>query len=206
MGRTVEGRHLVMIVATALAVIVVGCGSGSTRTSTSAATALTPSPQPTWRDLATQLGSVVFQATTSVGSWSSEPAGDLWFGAIGNTVVFARLVSLSPSGRTLTFDAAQLYIGDSAVAAARREGKPAPPSGFYIRNAYRHVQSLAVATGCPVVLQFPQTGDTVVGRITVITAAELERRLPHGVGPPWFWLIISPKGVITAIVQQYLPA
>lgn len=131
-------------------------------------------------------------------AWTYEPRGDVPAGAldVGGTLVFAIVhrVEADSATPTITFDAAQLYVGgDLAEPAAREDGRSIQ-GGSYVRNAYKHRQTVKIAPGCPVVYAVART--SMSGRFPHIPEDIPLRR--HG-----YWLVID-RGKVTAMIWMNL--
>lgn len=126
-------------------------------------------------------------------AWTYEPRGDVPAGhaGLGGTLVFAIVhrVEADSATPTITFDAAQLYVGGPAEQAAREDGRSIQ-GGYYTRNAYKHRQTVKIAPGCPVVHDFAVTA--LSGRFPHLPEDILLPR--HG-----YWLVID-RGRVTAMI------
>ena len=180
----------------AIAVVLIWAAGCSTSKGTVSA-----SPEPTEASQAPRSISPEAQAIATVlnaqQAWTYEPRGDVPAGSLDvrGTLVFAIVhrVETDSATPTITFDAAQLYFGGPAEQAAREDGRSIQ-GGSYVRNAYKHRQTVKIAPGCPVVYAVART--SMSGRFPHIPEDIPLRR--HG-----YWLVID-RGKVTAMIWMNL--
>jgi hypothetical protein len=88
-----------------------------------------------------------------------------------NGAFTARILDVSESSATITFDRIGFFVG-GAEKAARADGKAAAPSGYYVRDRVRERRALPVADGAVIVVYFMNT-DRVEGDLFTETETGL---------------------------------
>jgi len=170
-----------------------GCGSPD-GDATPRATSVSPSVSSadgSWRARSMLQEELLRSLVYSAQSWPEEPRGDVRSSPmVGSTLVLAHLVALPERGRRIRFDCCQIYVGRAAFREARRDGNSeAVTNGpIYVRNAYKHVQELPVASSCPVVANTNQVENGFPD--------------PRYVGRGVYWLVVGDDGQIHGALQQ----
>jgi hypothetical protein len=139
-------------------------------------------------------------------AWTIEPKGD-----VSDGVVHADLISVDVARRVVTFDATQVYIGDSASVEAERDGTNAGANDYsYQRDTYTHVQRASVAPGAVVILQRAGTSDDSPAPsrdygdgMFLSSLKDYKRRLPYR-DPAYseFWVVLQ-RGRVVALVELF---
>ncbi len=199
-------QPLRLVAIAAITACLTGCASGSVSTSSS------PSPSPaslqsSWKAQAQALGSALSVLNAGPLSWTYEPRGDIAPDKTGTGgTVFARILAVRDGGRSITFDAEQLFVGPAAWAQEARDyGHPFYVTAIYTRNRYRHRQTLRLAPECVIIVQTSQPSDLQSSLMTAVTPAEFARRfssLSH-----LFWISIGSKAPaqVWDLVNEYSP-
>ena len=131
------------------------------------------------------------------------------------TRLYAHISAVSTASPSITIDAAQLYMGDSALVEAKRDHRQVDDSQAYERNAVRLQQTVGVATSSGVVLQFPREDvDSAYGpgdfaQVAATTFADFAQRFSAGeesgrLRRAGYWIVVDSEGV-RSITEQYQP-
>ncbi|HEU4899174.1 MAG TPA: hypothetical protein VFX88_16660 [Actinomycetota bacterium] len=177
------GRWIATLLALVLVVVLSGCGGDSGESGAgggAAATTAAPTPTP------------ATPATT-------EPA----VLADGRHPVYLKTVDAS--GRTITFDLIQFFMGDAATKAAAEDGEESPPpNDYYIRNVNPRLRTLPVEAGAPITVNVLASQET--GSATKNVSVDLDKLASYfpNSGTPPFWITVA-GGQVTRMEQQYLP-
>ena len=141
---------------------------------------------------------------------SAEPRGNLGKFDTG----FVKITSVTASGQVeVSFDVEQFYQGGLASVEASKDKVRRLEGDYYLRNRYRHIQTLPVAPGAAIVLQAdgahrvygiaPESGQG----LEVVSPSEFARRFAQ----PFFresrnreWVGID-DGRIVFIMEQFFP-
>jgi hypothetical protein len=179
------GRRIASLFALVLVAVLSGCGGDSGESGAGGgATATTAAPAPT---------------PTAAGTATTEPA----VLADGRHPVYIKTVDAS--GRTVTFDLIQFFMGDAATKAAAEDGEESPPpNDYYIRNVNPRLRTLPVQAGAPItvnVLASQETGSAV--KNVSVDLEKLASYFPNSGTSP-FWITVA-QGQVTRMEQQYLP-
>ena len=181
-------RPITSLLALALVVALSGCGGGGSGESggggEAATTTAAPTPTPT---------------PTAAAPATTEPA----VLADGRHPVYIKTVDAS--GRTITFDLIQFFMGDAATKAAAEDGEESPPpNDYYIRNVNPRLRTLPVQEGAPITVNVLAAQET--GSATKNVSVDLEKLASYfpNSGTPPFWITVS-RGQVTRMAQQYLP-
>lgn len=177
------GRWIATLLALVLVVVLSGCGGDSGESGAGGgAAAPTAAPTPT----------PAAPATT-------EPA----VLADGRHPVYLKTVDAS--GRTITFDLIQFFMGDAATKAAAEDGEESPPpNDYYIRNVNPRLRTLPVEAGAPITVNVLASQET--GSATKNVSVDLDKLASYfpNSGTPPFWITVA-GGQVTRMEQQYLP-
>jgi hypothetical protein len=123
--------------------------------------------------------------------------------ADGRHPVFVKTVD--PSGRTITFDLIQFFMGDAATRAAAQDHQESPPpNDYYIRNVNPRLRTLPVRSDAIItvnVLASQTSGDAT--KDVRVTLAKLASWFPNQ-SDPMFWVTVR-HGRVTRIAEQFLP-
>ena len=164
------GRWIATLLALVLVVVLSGCGGDSGESGAgggAAATTAAPTPTP------------ATPATT-------EPA----VLADGRHPVYLKTVDAS--GRTITFDLIQFFMGDAATKAAAEDGEESPPpNDYYIRNVNPRLRTLPVEAGAPITVNVLASQET--GSATKNVSVDLDKLASYfpNSGTPPFWITVA---------------
>lgn len=157
-----------------------------------------------WRAQAEAVGAALREWGVSNLTSSYEPAGNIKEEPSVGTLVFARVLHVDPTGRQVTFDVEQIYIGGAADLQAKRDGKAPLESPVYVRNRYAHAQTLPLADGVlPIVQGSPisrYAGD--MGAVQPKDFARLVNTPQSPVHQMGYWVSIH-GGMIRMLVEEY---
>lgn len=232
-GRRSLGLSLALL---GLIVVLIGaCASNESGSNSSGASspvvpsASISSPNPSaevshWKSQARALSKVLFGLRTLDTAWAYEPSGDLpGARAKGGILMFADLVGFKADGSVLALDWAQYYQGTPAVREARRDGRLTAEDLVYVRNVYKHVQTLRTSPDCRIVPVLEYEGSRNVPRGVVSPAKDLLTLSSYWYFDPWeawpdhagwyrikagheapYWVVVE-GGWVTALFEIWHP-
>ena len=173
---------------------------------------LPPAETTATRD-ANALGGALQLSMLAPMSFSAEPKAKI--ASDGPVRVFAHISAVSTASSTITFDAAQLYLGESARVAAQSDHRQVDDSLYYERNAYSVDQTASVVASAGIVLQFPVDdvdaayGPDDYAQLTATSFDDFARRFSAGeeanrLRNAGYWIVLDGQGV-RSIAEQYRP-
>ncbi len=119
----------------------------------------------------------------------------------------AKITHVDPTGRQVTIDVVQFFLGDAATEAARLDGaaEVPPPNDYWIRNESPRLRSLPVAGDAPVMVNTLTAHDP--GNEMREASISLSHLASYGetrISYSLFWVTTS-GGTVTDIAEQFLP-
>ena len=205
-----------VVITLVMAAVACGCTSASrpvdVRSAPSAPITVVSAETTATRD-ANIIGATLQLSMLVPTSFSAEPKGRLV--ADSPTRLYAHISAVSTASPSITFDVAQLYMGNSAVAEAKRDHKQVADSQVYERNAFKFAQTVSVVASTGVVLQFPREdidpayGPDDFAQLTATTFDDFARRFSAGeesgrLRRAGYWIVVDGEGV-RSIAEQYQP-
>ena len=137
------------------------------------------------------------QPTTTTAASAGQPAEAAQLDNGRHPVLLERV---DVSGRTVTVDLVQWFIGEAAAKAAAEDGKESPPpNDYYIRNVNPRLRTLPLDTSARLTLTAQTAGQGGSGPVQVDLA-----RLAASGRKHLFWATVQ-GGRIQRLEEQYLP-